>query len=66
MKDAVKLLKHVVAIKETVLKEDYPSRLASQHALLSLYAQQLSDGDDWAESDIVKELSQVSRGNVYI
>ena len=40
VKEAVKLLEQVVAIREQVLKEDHPDRLASQHALLSLHAQQ--------------------------
>jgi len=35
VKDAVRLLEHVVAINERVLTEDHPSRLASQHVLAS-------------------------------
>ena len=42
---AVKLLEQVVAIKEKVLREDHPSRQVSQRALLSLYAQQRSEGE---------------------
>jgi len=37
VKDAVRLLEHVVAIKERVLAEDHPSRLASQAVLASAY-----------------------------
>ncbi|KAF4440431.1 hypothetical protein F53441_12274 [Fusarium austroafricanum] len=35
--EAVKLLKHVVAIREITLAEDHPSRLASQHELARVY-----------------------------
>jgi tetratricopeptide (TPR) repeat protein len=37
VKNAVRLLEHVVAIWERVLAEDHPDRLASQHALASAY-----------------------------
>jgi Tetratricopeptide repeat len=37
MGEAVKLLKHVVKIKEKSLAEDHPSRLASQHELAGAY-----------------------------
>ena len=37
VKDAVRLLKHVVAIQERVLAEDHPDRLTSQHELASAY-----------------------------
>ena len=37
MLKVVKLLEQVVAVQEKVLKEDYPSRLASQHALIIVY-----------------------------
>jgi len=37
VKDAVRLLEQVVAIRERVLAEDHPSRLASQHNLASAY-----------------------------
>lgn len=33
VKEAVKLLEHVVAIEGTILAEDYPDRLASQQRL---------------------------------
>jgi hypothetical protein len=33
----VRLLEHVVAIRERVLAEDYPDRLNSQHELASTY-----------------------------
>ncbi|KAK0726407.1 hypothetical protein B0T21DRAFT_268209, partial [Apiosordaria backusii] len=36
-KDAITLLKQVVAIKAKTLAEDHPSRLASQHALAGAY-----------------------------
>ncbi|VTO90217.1 unnamed protein product [Fusarium graminearum] len=35
--EAVKLLKHVVAVRETTLAENHPDRLASQHALAGAY-----------------------------
>ncbi|KAK5108449.1 hypothetical protein LTR85_004724 [Meristemomyces frigidus] len=35
--EAVRLLEHVVAIRERVLAEDHPSRLASQHTLAGAY-----------------------------
>lgn len=35
--EAVKLLKHVVAVRETTLAENHPSRLASQHELAVAY-----------------------------
>ncbi|KAI1013599.1 hypothetical protein LB504_013194 [Fusarium proliferatum] len=35
--EAVKLLEHVVAIKETTLAENHPDRLASQHVLAMSY-----------------------------
>ncbi|RYC80223.1 hypothetical protein BFJ63_vAg16890 [Fusarium oxysporum f. sp. narcissi] len=35
--EAVKLLEHVVAIKETTLAENHPDRLASQHELARAY-----------------------------
>ncbi|EXL39960.1 hypothetical protein FOCG_17462 [Fusarium oxysporum f. sp. radicis-lycopersici 26381] len=35
--EAVKLLEHVVAIRETTLAEEHPSRLASQHMLAMAY-----------------------------
>ncbi|KAG7420487.1 Nephrocystin-3 [Fusarium oxysporum f. sp. raphani] len=35
--EAVKLLQHVVAIREKTLAESHPSRLASQHALAGAY-----------------------------
>ena len=35
VKEAIELLEHVVAIKEKVLKDDHPSRLVSQNALLT-------------------------------
>jgi hypothetical protein len=37
VKEAVKLLKHVVTIKAEVLIKDHPSRLASQHKLTRAY-----------------------------
>ncbi|PVH91900.1 hypothetical protein DM02DRAFT_702546, partial [Periconia macrospinosa] len=37
VKEAVKLLEGVVAIRTEVLAEDHPSRLASQHALAIAY-----------------------------
>ena len=37
VKDAVRLLEQVVAIKERVMAEDHPSRLASQAVLASAY-----------------------------
>ena len=52
---ALKLLEKVVAIKERVLKEDYPSRLTSQHALASAY---LADGQ---VKKAVKLLEQIVR-----
>ena len=36
----MKLLEHVVGIRETTLAEDHPDRLASQHALGSAYHSQ--------------------------
>jgi tetratricopeptide (TPR) repeat protein len=48
VKDAVRLLEQVVAIRERVLAEDHPSRLASQHVLAMAY---LANGQpDWLES----------------
>ncbi|CZR37581.1 uncharacterized protein FPRO_02158 [Fusarium proliferatum ET1] len=35
--EAVKLLEHVVEVRETMLAENHPSRLASQHALAGAY-----------------------------
>jgi WD40 repeat protein len=37
VKEAVKLLGHVVAIRTEVLVEDYPDRLTSQHVLAIVY-----------------------------
>jgi hypothetical protein len=37
VKEAVKLLEHVVAIREKTLAEDHPQRLVSQHALAQAY-----------------------------
>ena len=37
VKEAVKLLEHVVAVHKEVLAEDHPSRLASQHELAAAY-----------------------------
>ncbi|KAI5460673.1 hypothetical protein BGZ63DRAFT_340411, partial [Mariannaea sp. PMI_226] len=37
MQEAVKLLKHVVAIREEALAKGHPSRLASQHELARAY-----------------------------
>jgi len=37
VKDAVRLLEHVVAIHKQVMAEDHPDRLASQHNLASAY-----------------------------
>ena len=37
VKEAVELLKQVVAIKKEVLTKDHPSRLASQHELAGVY-----------------------------
>jgi tetratricopeptide (TPR) repeat protein len=37
VKDAVRLLEHVVAIHKRALAEDHPDRLASQHQLASAY-----------------------------
>ncbi|KAL9004632.1 MAG: hypothetical protein Q9188_002558 [Gyalolechia gomerana] len=37
VKEAVKLLEHVIATREKVLKEDHPNRLASQHELARAY-----------------------------
>jgi hypothetical protein len=47
VKDAVRLLEQVVAIRERVLAEDHPDRLASQHNLASAYQAngQVKDGE---------------------
>jgi hypothetical protein len=37
VKKAVKLLEHVVAVREKTLAEDHPDRLASQHVLAVAY-----------------------------
>lgn len=36
-KEAIGLLKYIVAIRETVLAGDHPDRLASQHELAGTY-----------------------------
>ncbi|KAF3492115.1 TPR repeat protein [Arthroderma uncinatum] len=37
IKEAVRLLEHVVKVRETTLAEDHPHRLTSQHELASVY-----------------------------
>ncbi|KAF2625473.1 hypothetical protein BU25DRAFT_473452 [Macroventuria anomochaeta] len=52
-REAVKLLEHVVKIKETTLDERHPSRLASQHALAIAY------GDNGQTREAVELLEHV-------